>query len=151
MTIKNGTDAHEPPSISIDLTALRIKPSDFARVAETDGIAASAAAELLFSGRVQPKSVMRDDAPVIGIDYEIPPLAFTHQVRQIILEVHRAIPEVSCVRIVHRTGYVAVGDATVIVLVRARHRASALNAMDIIVDRMKREAAVYKKEIFAMN
>lgn len=50
---------------------------------------------------------------------------------------------------VHRTGVVPIGEPSVVVAAAAPHRAEAFAAARELIDRIKSEAAVWKKEIFA--
>lgn len=53
---------------------------------------------------------------------------------------------VSDIRVVHRCGEVAPGEAIVFVAVAAPHRRAALEAVDYLMDRLKTEAAFWKRE-----
>jgi molybdopterin synthase catalytic subunit len=50
---------------------------------------------------------------------------------------------------VHRTGDVATGEPSVVVAVAAEHRDVAFAAARELIDRIKSDAAIWKKEIFA--
>lgn len=54
--------------------------------------------------------------------------------------------EVSAVRVVHRCGELAVGEPVVFVGVAAAHRRDAFQAADYLMDRLKSEAAFWKRE-----
>lgn len=54
--------------------------------------------------------------------------------------------EVSDIRVVHRCGEVAPGEAIVFVAVAAPHRRAAFEAADYLMDRLKTEAAFWKRE-----
>jgi len=51
--------------------------------------------------------------------------------------------------ILHRTGRVAVGEPSVVIAVSTPHRAEAFAASRWIIDTLKTEAAIWKKEIWA--
>ncbi|MGQ7935061.1 molybdenum cofactor biosynthesis protein MoaE [Paraburkholderia sp. D1E] len=51
------------------------------------------------------------------------------------------------VKIVHRTGRVALGDAVVLVVVAAPHRGAAFDACEFLMDFLKAHAPLWKKEI----
>ncbi|WP_374516299.1 molybdenum cofactor biosynthesis protein MoaE [Brevundimonas sp.] len=53
---------------------------------------------------------------------------------------------VSGVRVVHRCGEVSPGEAIVFVAVAAPHRRAAFEAADYLMDRLKTEAAFWKRE-----
>ena len=54
----------------------------------------------------------------------------------------------SC-RIRHRTGRLRVGELSVVVVVRAAHRAEAFEAARFAIDRLKATAPVWKRETYA--
>ena len=55
----------------------------------------------------------------------------------------------TAVRIHHRIGEVALGESALLAATAAPHRKAALAAMDALVDRLKREVPIWKKEYFA--
>lgn len=54
--------------------------------------------------------------------------------------------DVSDVLVVHRCGEIAPGEAIVFVAAASRHRAEAFAAADYLMDRLKTEAAFWKRE-----
>jgi molybdopterin synthase catalytic subunit len=50
---------------------------------------------------------------------------------------------------VHRTGVVPIGEPSVVVAAAAPHRPEAFEAARALIDRVKDEAAIWKKEVFA--
>lgn len=48
------------------------------------------------------------------------------------------------VRIVHRLGFVAVGEASLYVRVEAKHRGAALAFCGALIDRMKQDVPIWK-------
>ena len=54
--------------------------------------------------------------------------------------------DISDVRVAHRCGEVRPGEAIVFVAVAARHRRAAFEAADYLMDRLKTEAAFWKRE-----
>ncbi|HVQ08867.1 MAG TPA: molybdenum cofactor biosynthesis protein MoaE [Allosphingosinicella sp.] len=53
---------------------------------------------------------------------------------------------VAAVRIVHRRGAIAPGEAIVFVAAAARHRRAAFDAVDCLMDRLKTDAVFWKRE-----
>ena len=49
----------------------------------------------------------------------------------------------------HRTGQLAIGDLSVVVVVRAAHRAEAFEAGRFAIDTLKRTAPVWKREAYS--
>jgi len=54
--------------------------------------------------------------------------------------------DVAAVRIVHRCGTVAAGEAIVFAAAAARHRRAAFEAADYLMDRLKTDAVFWKRE-----
>lgn len=54
--------------------------------------------------------------------------------------------DISCVRVVHRCGTIAPGEPIVFAGASARHRRSAFDAADYLMDRLKTEAIFWKRE-----
>jgi len=54
---------------------------------------------------------------------------------------------VEAVKIVHRVGHVALGQSVVLVVVAARHRGTAFDACEFLMDILKTHAPFWKKEI----
>jgi molybdopterin synthase catalytic subunit len=83
------------------------------------------------------------EAAIWAIDYEAHPLMAQHQMRVLANEaVERFM--LSDVRIIHRIGVVAVGEASLFVRVGSRHRAAALHGCEWIIDELKRRVPVWK-------
>jgi len=61
----------------------------------------------------------------------------------------RATFEVSRVAIVHRTGRIEIGEASVGIVVAAPHRAEALDACRFVIDALKQRVPFWKREHFA--
>jgi len=53
------------------------------------------------------------------------------------------------IAILHRTGVVPIGEASVIIAVAAPHRREALAACAFAIDRLKEIAPIWKKELYA--
>ena len=56
--------------------------------------------------------------------------------------------EVSRVAIVHRIGTLEVGDASVAIMIAAPHRAEAFAACRHVIERLKADAPIWKKEFY---
>jgi len=56
--------------------------------------------------------------------------------------------EISAVALVHRTGRLEIGEASVAVAVAAAHRAAACDACRFVIDTLKRTVPIWKKEFF---
>ncbi len=87
---------------------------------------------------------------VTGLDYE----AYVEMAEGVIadivaaVEAEHALPGSGGVRgyVEHRTGSLAVGDTAVVVAVSSPHRKSAFVACEAIIDRLKHDAPIWKRE-----
>lgn len=105
----------------------------------------AAGAVVTFDGRVRDHN---DGHRVRGLIYQAyPALALT--VGEAILEEERARHGVLAAVAAHRTGEMAIGDSAVWVGVASEHRAAAFAAAQAIMERLKYELPVWKKETYA--
>ena len=105
--------------------------------------AAEAGASVLFLGTV------RDHAPgktgVTHLEYEAYGEHVVPRIAEIVGEARSRWPLVG-VAVVHRTGSLPVGEVSVGVAVSSSHRVDAFPAAAFIIDRLKAEAPIWKKE-----
>jgi molybdopterin synthase catalytic subunit len=103
-----------------------------------------AGAVVLFSGEVRNHSHGKH---VSHLEYEAYEPMAIKMIKDIVgeakekWELHQAI----CI---HRTGSVAVGESAVLVITCSSHRENAYAANRYIIDRVKHEAPIWKKEFF---
>ena len=64
-------------------------------------------------------------------------------------QVTRAHPTVVALAAVHRVGVLAVGDLAVVVAVSCPHRAEAFAAASDLIDVLKAQAPIWKRQLFA--
>jgi len=116
----------------IDVAALRAHVSDSRH-----------GAVVLFEGIVRNHD---DGRPVQALDYQVHPDAqrFLDATLQAIAEQH---PEVRLAA-VHRFGPLAIGDIAFAAAVGAAHRGSAFSVCALVVDRVKAELPIWKKQVF---
>jgi molybdopterin synthase catalytic subunit len=101
-------------------------------------------AHAIFLGQVRQDNM--GDAAVVGIEYSsYPEMAdeIFHQMRE---ETFAKFP-LTCMHIYHSLGLVKAGEISLFVFTSAIHRREALDACDWIVERIKKEAPVWGKEI----
>jgi molybdopterin synthase catalytic subunit len=101
-------------------------------------------AHAIFLGQVRQDNM--GDAAVLGIEYSsYPEMAdeIFHQMRE---ETFAKFP-LTCMHIYHSLGLVKAGEISLFVFTSAIHRREALDACDWIVERIKKEAPVWGKEI----
>ena len=96
---------------------------------------------VLFAG------IVRDHArgrAVIGLEYEAYRPMAERQMNRIVAEV-RERWGLACA-ILHRFGYLRVGETSVVVCVASAHRAEAFEACRWAIDTLKHEVPIWKKE-----
>ena len=126
------------------LVRLGPEPLD-AREAERFVAVPSAGGLVVFTGVVRNRHGGRE---VLGLDYEaLEPLART-KLAELAREALRD-PGVQRVAAFHRTGSLAVGEASVVVAASAVHREEAFRAARLLIDRIKEVLPVWKRERFA--
>jgi molybdopterin synthase catalytic subunit len=119
------------------LTDVALDPQQAADAVMTD----ANGAYVLFVGVVRNHARGRN---VTGITYDVyKPLAARQMAR--IVEQVRERFGVSCA-ILHRFGYLAVGEASVVVCVASPHRADAFGACRWAIDTLKADVPIWKKE-----
>lgn len=105
----------------------------------------AAGAVVTFEGRVRNHNAGR---PVSRLEYQAYP-ALAVPTGQRILEEEAARHGLLGVRAVHRTGPLAIGEAAVWVGVASAHRGPAFDAARAVMERLKYELPVWKKETYA--
>ena len=120
---------------AIDVAALRSEVSDPA-----------AGAILVFEGTVRDHS--EGLSGVIALEYEAHP-TMAQRVLAGILEAVRAAFPIRKAVVRHRLGRVELGEPTIAIAVSAAHRDEAYRASRYIIDRIKHEAPIWKREICA--
>jgi molybdopterin synthase catalytic subunit len=96
----------------------------------------------VFIGTVRDRS---DQGEVTGLTYEAWDDLAVRRLTEIGEELHRTWP-LRRVAVLHRTGELAVGEASVVVAVSAEHRAEAFEACRRGIERLKQDVPIWKKE-----
>jgi molybdopterin synthase catalytic subunit len=92
----------------------------------------------------------RDNAhgrSVRSLDYEAHETMALKEMERIVADAKRRWT-LTAVAIVHRTGRVPVGEASVVIAVSAPHRAEAFEACRFMIDTLKQSVPIWKKEEF---
>lgn len=110
-----------------------------------DDVDPSAGAVVDFRGVVRKLEETRE---IEGIDYEAHPAMAEHQMRLI---ANAAVEKFGLNEVLlhHRIGFVSAGEASLLLRVRARHRAAAFEASRWIVDELKQRVPIWKKPRFS--
>jgi molybdopterin synthase catalytic subunit len=125
---------------------LRVQPEPLS-VDEAIGFVADpgAGGTCVFVGTVRDRS---DAGSVTGLDYEAWDELATARLGELVEELFERWALVK-VAISHRTGSLAVGEASVVIAVSAAHRAEAFEACRHAIERLKRDVPIWKRESLA--
>jgi molybdopterin synthase catalytic subunit len=85
---------------------------------------------------------------LIALDYEAYEPMAMKQLQDLAAEARRRWPIVR-LAIVHRTGRVALAEPSVVIAVSTPHRADAFAACRWIIDTLKKDVAIWKKEVWS--
>lgn len=96
----------------------------------------------VFVGTVRDRS---DQGEVTGLSYEAWDDLAVRRLTEIGEDLHRSWP-LRRVALLHRTGELAIGEASVVIAVSAPHRAEAFEACRRAIERLKSDAPIWKKE-----
>lgn len=88
-----------------------------------------------------------DGRPVLSLAYEAYPAMAEPELRKIAAEVAERWPGAKT-SIVHRTGEVAIGEASVVIATSTPHRAACYEANRYAIEALKARVPVWKKEIY---
>jgi molybdopterin synthase catalytic subunit len=102
-------------------------------------------AVIVFRGVARRQSRGRD---VVHLEYEAYPEMAEKVMAQIGDEMKRRWP-ITKVAIVHRTGVLEIGQASVVIAVSAPHRREAFEAAQYAIDRLKEIVPIWKKEVWS--
>jgi len=102
-------------------------------------------AVIVFRGVARRHSRGRD---VVHLEYEAYPEMAEKVMAQIADEVKHRWP-VSRVAMVHRTGVLEIGQASVVIAISAPHRGEAFEAAKYAIDRLKEIVPIWKKEVWS--
>lgn len=89
-----------------------------------------------------------DGRELIALDYEAYAEMAKSQLGALAQRARQRWPIVQ-IAILHRIGRVAVGEPSVIVAVSTPHRAEAFEACRFVIDELKKDVAIWKKEIWS--
>ncbi len=84
---------------------------------------------------------------LVALDYEAYREMAVDQMRRLTEEARRRWP-IHRIVMLHRTGVVKVGQPSVLVAVSTPHRAEAFEACRFLIDQLKAQVAIWKKEVW---
>src|SRR4029077_2654552 len=106
---------------------------------------AGAGGIVIFSGVVRNQT---DGRPVKYLEYEAHAPMAEAKMREIGQALRARWPGVRRIAMLHRTGRLEIGEASVLIAVSAAHRGDAFEACRYAIDTLKRTVPVWKKEHF---
>lgn len=102
-------------------------------------------AVIVFRGVARRRSRGRE---VVHLEYEAYPEMAEKVMAQIGDEIKSRWP-ITAVAMVHRTGVLEIGQASVVIAVSAPHRGEAFEAAQYAIDRLKQIVPIWKKEVWS--
>ena len=112
-------------------------------IRETEGT--DDGALVVFSGNVRGRD---RGMQIAALAYDVHREMAEAAIRRIEDEIMERDGVLAC-RIIHRVGHVPAGESSVLVVVRGRHRAEAFEAARDGIDRVKKEAPIWKEDVFS--
>lgn len=86
--------------------------------------------------------------PLIALDYEAYEEMATRQLTDLARQVREKWPVLK-LAILHRIGRVAVAEPSVVIAVSTPHRGESFDACEWLIDTLKKEVSIWKKEVWA--
>ncbi len=131
---------------SIYLTEGAINPQAVADYIAKQTSKTEIGAHAIFLGQVRADIV--DAKNVKAIEYSAYPEMIESAVKNIKDQIYSKYNEIICVYILHSIGLVKAGQLSLFVFVGSKHRKQAFMASEEIVDLIKKDLPVWKKELF---
>lgn len=107
----------------------------------------SCGAVVTFTGTARDHAEGRPD--VSGLEYEAYESQIEPRFTAITDEARQRWPDLGRIAVLHRTGPVAIGEASVVVAVSSPHREAAFEAARWCIDSLKATAPIWKRETWA--
>jgi molybdopterin synthase catalytic subunit len=85
---------------------------------------------------------------LLALDYEAYPEMVIARLKTLAAEARKKWP-ITKIAILHRVGRVAVGEPSVIIAVACPHRAESFDACKFLIDQLKVDVPIWKKEVWA--
>lgn len=101
---------------------------------------------VVMSGMVRNQT---DGSSVVALDYQAYEPMALQVFQQIATQIRHQWPDVNRVVIHHRTGYLTIGEISVLVAIGCPHRSEAFEACQYAIDTLKHNAPIWKKEGFS--
>jgi len=128
-----------------DIVALQSAALDVAAAIEAAGDGGSGAIAVFLG--ITRRDTNTEGRELIALDYEAYREMAEEQMRQLVAEARNRWA-IGRVVLVHRTGVVNIGEPSVLVVVSAPHRAEAFEACRFLIDQLKAQVTIWKKEVW---
>lgn len=134
---------YSPPAAEVEISGISADPLDLNLLLKA-AQDPKAGAVVIFSGEVRNHNVGR---AVLHLDYEVYEELATKMIREVTataiekFNLHKAV----CV---HRSGKVGISESAVVVITASSHRKEAYKANEYIIEVVKHEAPIWKREYF---
>jgi len=89
-----------------------------------------------------------DDGPVVAIEYSAYDEMAESECERIVAEAGKRWSEIA-VAMRHRLGRIPIGDASIVIVVAAPHRAEAFAACRYVIDEVKMRVPIWKREFLS--
>lgn len=136
----------DPPNGRDDWVGVTAAPLPLAEVAAFVD-RADCGGTVVFTGTVRDHSEGRP--AVVSLEYEAYEEEVTPRLAAIAAEARARWPDLGRLVLLHRTGLLGVGEASVVVAASAPHRAEAFDAARFCIDTVKSSAPIWKREAWA--
>jgi molybdopterin synthase catalytic subunit len=133
----------DPPTGRDDWVGVTAEPLPLGRAAAFVE-RADCGGTVVFTGMVRDHAEGRPG--VVSLEYEAYEEEVTPRLAAIAAEARARWPSVGRLALLHRTGLLAVGEASVVVAASAPHRAEAFEAARFCIDTLKATAPIWKRE-----
>lgn len=100
---------------------------------------------LTFAGTVRNH---HDHRPVTRLAYEAYEAMARAEMQRVVNAAYEAWPDVRKIQVVHRFGEMGVGAPSIYITVAAPHRPEGFAALRFVIDRIKRDVPIWKKEFY---
>lgn len=90
-----------------------------------------------------------DGRQLVALDYEAYPEMASAQLQQLARRARERWHDIISLAVLHRVGRVGLGEPSVLIAVATPHRAEAFEACRWLIDTLKAEAAIWKKEVWS--
>ncbi len=129
------------PRIRIEIIGERLDPEAYLKTLASP----EHGGECSFVGRVRAHNLGRE---VKGVAYDVHEILAKRSLEIIAQEALAQWEPEGHVAIVHRQGYLGVGEASVLVAATCRHRHEAFSVCRTIIDELKHRTPIWKKEYY---